>query len=93
MIDPIQIIFIVVVVILSFLFVVVGVEVIKIIQDAKKTLKKINLVLDDVEVISSSLANPVSKMSDIIQGLQHGAGFVRFMQNLIEQGDQKSSQE
>ena len=84
MLDAVQIFFIFVVSILTILLVVVGIEVFKLIKEARKTLNKTNKVLDDAQVISTSIATPVEKLSGLIEGLQHGVGVVNFISRLIE---------
>ena len=84
MLDPIQIVFAVVIFVLTILLVVIGIEVFRILQEAKHTLKRVNNVLDDVEVISSSISGPIQKVSGIVQGFQQGAAVMHFVQRLIE---------
>jgi uncharacterized protein YoxC len=84
MLDPIQILFIVVVTTLTVLLVIIGIEVFRILRQAKKTVERINLVLDDVETITSSVAGPVEKISGLMQSMQQGAQFVRFITGLID---------
>jgi hypothetical protein len=84
MLDPIQILFIVVVTTLTVLLVIIGIEVFRILRQAKKTVERINLVLDDVETITSSVAGPDEKISGLMQSMQQGAQFVRFITGLID---------
>lgn len=84
MIDPIQVLFIVVVTTLTILLVIIGVEVFRILQDAKKTIKRVNVILDDVETITTSVAGPIEKMSGFIQGVQQGSQFFNFVAGILE---------
>ena len=83
MLDPIQILFIVVVTTLTILLVIIGIEVFRILREAKKTVERVNNVLTDVETITSSVATPVQKLSGVFQGMQQGTQFFQFITGLI----------
>ncbi len=84
MIDPIQILFAVVITTLTILLVVIGIEIYRILQDAKKTLVRVNDVLDNVETITESIAGPVEKMSGLVEGFHQGMGVVNLVTKIIE---------
>lgn len=90
MIDPIQILIIVVITILVILLIIIGIEAYKILRQTKKTLDRVNNVLDDVETITSSVAVPVSKISEIAQGFQQGVNIFHFLTKII---DRKKNEE
>lgn len=87
--DPIQILFIVVISILTLLLVVLGIEVFRILRQASKTLDRVNNVLDDVEVITSSVATPVEKLSGFVEGIQHGVGLINTIARFVENRSSK----
>ncbi|OIP87907.1 hypothetical protein CO009_01620 [Candidatus Shapirobacteria bacterium CG_4_8_14_3_um_filter_35_11] len=45
---------------------------IKFIQDLRKLLKQITPIVDDANLISSSIARPVSSASDFLMGFKNG---------------------
>ncbi len=92
MIDPLQILFIVVITVLTVLLIIIGIEVYRTLQEAKKTLKRMNHVLDDVETITSSVALPVEKLSGIIEGFHQGASIIHFLTNIIERKKHNQSE-
>lgn len=66
MIDTVQAVLLFVIVLLSILFVVLGVQVYFLLKDLRQTLQRTNKILDDVEVITSGIAEPVSSFSSFI---------------------------
>ena len=69
MIDPTQILLIVVVSVLTILLVFVGVQVFFILREVKFSIQKVNEVLDDVCKISNSVVKPVEILSSSAVGL------------------------
>ncbi|MBU1126936.1 MAG: hypothetical protein ABIH88_02900 [Patescibacteria group bacterium] len=69
MIDPTQILLIVVVSVLTILLVFVGVQVFFILREVKFSIQKVNKVLDDVCKISNSVVKPVEILSSSAIGL------------------------
>lgn len=45
---------------------------IKFIQDLRKLLKQVSPIVDDANLISSSIARPVSSASDFLMGFKNG---------------------
>ncbi|MFA7301354.1 MAG: hypothetical protein WC069_03525 [Candidatus Shapirobacteria bacterium] len=45
---------------------------IKFIQDLRKVLKQVSPIIDDANLISSSIARPVSSASDFLMGFKNG---------------------
>jgi len=72
MIDATQILLIIVVTVLTTLLTIVGIQVIYILREFRKTVEKTNKILDDTGVISESVAKPVESMSGLIMGIRKG---------------------
>lgn len=68
MIDTVQAVLLFVIVLLSILFVVLGVQVFFILKDFRVTLKKTNMILDDVQAISEGISEPISSLSGLFGG-------------------------
>jgi len=68
MVDVIQIVLLSVIVLLSLVLITLGVQVFFILKDLRQTVKKTNKVLDNVEVITESISEPVSSISSFIGG-------------------------
>lgn len=70
--DTAQVLMIVVVVVLTGLLLVLGIQVYLILQEFRKTLTKANKVLDDIELLTESIANPISKLSALTTSFKTG---------------------
>lgn len=79
MIDPAQTVLFLVVIILTILLVVLGVQVFFILRELRKTLEKVNLVLDDAAMITEIVSKPISSLSSLTMGLKTGATIARIL--------------
>jgi uncharacterized protein YoxC len=79
MIDPAQTALFLVVIILTVLLLVLGIQVFFILRELRKTLEKANKVLDDTGVITESVSKPISSLSSLTMGLKTGATIARFL--------------
>lgn len=70
--DTAQLILLIVVVLLTLLLVLLGLQVFFILKEFRKTVSKINKVLDDTGVISESIATPIGNLSGILAGVKTG---------------------
>lgn len=75
MIDPTQILIIVVVSSLTILLIVIGVQIVYILQEVRKSFQKINTMLDDAVTVSHTFSKGVSSISHATAGL---SGFLQF---------------
>lgn len=71
-----QILLFLVVTILTALLSLVGIQVIHILKEFHETVKKTNKILDDVQLISSSVAKPIAGISGFITGLKSGTDLI-----------------
>ena len=88
--DPIQILLAVVVTALTIMLIIVGIELLRVLKEARKTMERTNRILDDVETISSSVSGPVSKFSNLIQGMQQGASVINTITRILDKRFGKS---
>lgn len=72
MIDFQQFFLIILISTLTVLIVIFSIFVFKILQELRETLRKINKILDDMGTISSSVAQPVSNLGSLVEGLKSG---------------------
>ena len=84
MIDPAQTILFLVIIILTVLLVVLGIQVFFILRELRKTIYKVNRVLDYTETITESVSKPIASFSTLAMGLRTGATIAK-----IFQGDKK----
>lgn len=78
MIDPAQLILFLVIVILTILLVVLGVQVFFILRGLRSTIEKANKVLDDTGNITESVSGPISSLSTLVTGLKTGATIAKY---------------
>lgn len=73
MIDPAQTVLILVIVVLTILLLVLGIQVFFILRELRRTLGKANKVLDDTGIITESVSGPISNLSNMASGLKLGS--------------------
>lgn len=70
MVDLTQIIFAFIALALTVLLVVIGLQVVKILQEIRKSLEKVNKILADAAAISESLTKPICNFSGFLDGFK-----------------------
>ena len=83
--DPAQIALLLVIVILSILLIILGIQVFFILRDFRKTISKANKVLDDTSQITESVSGPISSLSTLAMGLKTGASLAKFLRKKTEE--------
>jgi uncharacterized protein YoxC len=78
MIDPAQIALFLVILILTILLIILGIQVFFILRELRQTLKKANKVLDDTGDITESVSGPISSLSTLVTGLKTGATIAKY---------------
>ena len=68
--DTTQILLITVITVLTILLVVIGIQVVYILKEFRKSMEKINKILDDAGLMSGSVAKSVSALSGVTDGLK-----------------------
>lgn len=99
MIDTVQLVLLFVIVILTILLVVLGVQVFFILRELRRSIGKANRVLDEAGEISKNISAPLSSLSSLTTGL--GAGSIltalkvvkAFLSKDKEDTDKKSHKE
>lgn len=77
-----QILLFIVVSVLTVVLTIAGIEVIHILREFKETVKKTNRILDDTQMITSSVAKPISGVSGFLMGIKSGADVINlFLKN------------
>lgn len=70
MIDTVQAVLLIVIVVLTLLLLVLGVQVYFILKGLRTTIAKANRVLDNTEIITESVSEPMSLLSSFLTGAQ-----------------------
>ena len=71
--DTAQILLIVIIVLLAIILVGLSFQVFFILREFRRTISKANKILDDTGVITESISNPLSNLSNLTSGLKIGA--------------------
>ncbi len=71
-----QILLFLVVTILTTLLTLAGIQVVHILKELRETVKKTNKMLDDFQLISSSVAKPIAGISGFVTGLKGGTDII-----------------
>lgn len=66
------------------MLIVIGIEAFKVLRHSKKTLEKVDDILDDVDTITSSIRAPISKISELSSSFQQGINVINFITRLID---------
>lgn len=79
MIDTAQAVLLFVLLVLTILVLVLGVQVFFILRELRQTVSKANKVLDDAGMITESVSGPISSISSLATGVKTGALLARLL--------------
>lgn len=79
MIDPAQTALFLVIIVLTLLLIILGIQVFFILRELRKTISKTNKILDDTSAITESVSGPISSFSSIAMGLKAGTRLARIL--------------
>lgn len=77
MLDATQLLLVFVILVLTVMLSIIGVQVFFILREFRNTLAKANKVLDDTGVISESVSKPISMFSAMMLGIKGGTGLIK----------------
>ncbi len=78
-----QIILLIVIVIVSIILIIIGIQIIGLLKDAKETLRKTDMILEDVGFLSRSLTRGSSTISHLFNSLESGLQLVGMVTKLV----------
>ncbi|MFC1653612.1 hypothetical protein ACFL1M_02090 [Patescibacteria group bacterium] len=91
--DPLIILLIIVVSILTILLVVVGVHVVQILREIKRTISKVNNSIEGVDSLVHNLHNPFGNQGGVMEGVTTGLkvaeAFVHWLKKDKEEEDEE----
>ncbi len=94
MLSPTQILIIIVVSILTVVLAVIGIQVFLILKEGKRSVEKVNKMLDDAGSISSAVTKPITSLLNSIGGFSGFSGILGWLINRKKKKeDQKKDQE
>jgi len=85
MIDSVQLILLLVIITLTLLLVILGVQVFYILRDLRKTIKKTNKILENADAITEGIEGPISAISSLVLGAKATSliSIVKFVKNFV----------
>ncbi len=87
MIDTAQAVLLFVLIVLTILVLVLGVQVFFILRELRQTVTKANKVLDDASTITESVSGPLSTFSNLATGVKTGALLAGLLKRKSQKGD------
>lgn len=78
-----QIILLIVIVVVSVILIIIGIQIIGLLKDAKITLRKVDMIMEDVGFLSRSLTRGSSTISHLFTSLESGMQLVGMVTKLI----------
>jgi Na+-transporting NADH:ubiquinone oxidoreductase subunit NqrC len=88
--DITQIVTIVSLILITGIVVASGIWLILVLKQLRTTLSKTNQILEDTQLITSSVAKPVSSFSEFLMGFKNGFGFFNNLFNRKNKTDDSS---
>ena len=67
----------IVVIVTTTMLTIIGFQVVKLLGELRKTIEKMNKVLDDTGVISESVSKPINMVSMMLMGLKGSNKFIK----------------
>lgn len=81
--SPVETVLLFVIIILTFLLLILGVQIYYILKEFRETVIKANKVLDDTGIITESVSEPVVMFSTFLTGIKTGSFFVNLLKKAI----------
>lgn len=85
--DIAQVALILIIIFLTILLLVLGVQVFFILRELRKTVLKANKVLDNTNVITESVSSPLSSLSGLASSIKAGVSFVSLLKKIISKDE------
>lgn len=95
MVDTVQLVLLIVIVVLTSLLVILGIQVFYIFKDLRVTIKKTNRVLDNVDSITSNIEGPLSALSSLVLGAKATSliTVAKFVKTLLSKDRERNTDE
>lgn len=91
MIDPVQLVLLIVILVLTVLLVVLGIQIFFILKELRQTISKTNKVLDNADSITENIDVPLSALSSLALGVKASSliTVAKFVRNLLGHDEKK----
>lgn len=84
-----QIILLTIILVVSVILIIIGIQIIGLLKDAKESLKKADLILEDVGFLSRSLTRGSSTLSHLFTSIESGMQLVGMVTKLVAPKNKK----
>lgn len=84
-----QIILLIVIVVVSVILIIIGIQIVGLLKDAKATLKKTDLILEDLSFLTRSLSRGSSTLSHMFTSLESGMQLIGMVTKLLAPKNKK----
>lgn len=84
--DTTQILLVIVISVLTILLVIIGIQVVYILQEIRKSLTKVNQMLDDATIVSGGISKTVTGATGLVSGLKTGLSLVSIFKGKANEG-------
>lgn len=78
MIEPTQILLIVVITVLTIVLTIIGIQFFLILKELRKSVQKMNQILDDSTVVSGTVARSITGVAGMLSGVKAGLSVLNF---------------
>ncbi|MCH7951690.1 hypothetical protein IH980_03070 [Patescibacteria group bacterium] len=93
MVDLSQVLLVIVITTLTILLSFIGVQIVHILREVRRTIEKVNKMLDDAGMITESIAHPISGLGGMIDGLKTGVKAIETIGNFLTRKKKGKKQE
>lgn len=96
MLDLSQILLVIVITTLTILLAFIGVQIIYILREVRRSIEKVNKMLDDAGMITESIAHPIAGLGGMIEGMKSGVKAIEVIGNFLtrkKKGQEVSEEE
>jgi len=92
MISPTQILLIVVVSALSIVLVIIGVQVFYLFREFRRSVEKVNKILDDAGTVSAAITKPIASLSNSLGSFSGLTGIFSWLLNLRKKKEENNNE-
>ncbi len=78
-----QTLLLIVIIVVSIILIIIGIQIIALLKDAKESLRKADLILEDVSFLSRSLTRGSSTISHLFTSLESGMQLIGMVTKLV----------
>ena len=89
MVDPVQVVLLVVILLLSILLIILGIQVFFILRELSQTLKRATRVLENTETITESVSEPMSLVSSLLSSSGALSTIVKILKSRHDDDNEK----